>query len=112
MSVFVGETYIVKPDKVAENAALLQKLVKLIKEKPAAFKGLKSYKAYSEAFGTFGYFVEVWEFGEFSEFQNMFAKFMEDSELKKIPEAFLSFIIPGTYQQHVWSAVAEHAGKK
>ena len=112
MSVFIGETYVAKPEKVAETAALLQKLAKLIKEKPAAFKGLRSYKAYSEAFGTFGYFVEIWEFGDFSEFQDMFARFMGDPELKKIPEAFFTFIVPGSCQQHVWSSVAEYIADK
>jgi hypothetical protein len=112
MTVFVVESYLVKPDKIEQNNTLLQKLAKLLKEKPTKFNMVKSYKTFSDTFGTWGYSLEFWEMNDFSDWNKIFEMMMQDSELKKFPEEFFSIIIPGTHQLHVMAQTAEYTSKK
>jgi hypothetical protein len=112
MTVLVVESYLVKPDKIEQNNALLQKLARLLKEKPAKFKMVKSYKTYMETFGTWGYSLEFWEMGDISDWNKIFEMMMKDEELKKFPDEFFSLIIPGTHQLHMMTQTAEYTANK
>ena len=112
MTVFVVESYLVKPEKIEQNNVLLQKLARLLKEQPAKFKMVKSYKTYTETFGTWGYSLEFWEMGDISDWNKIFEMMMKDEELKKFPEEFFNLIIPGTHQLHLMDKTAEYTATK
>jgi len=50
MNVFVVETYVVKPDKIEANNALLQRLAAVLKSDSAKFRMVKSYRTFTETF--------------------------------------------------------------
>ncbi len=111
MTVLVVETYLVKPDKIEQNNALLQRLAKVLKSDPKKFSMIKSYKAYTEEFGTWGNSSEFWEVEDLGTWNKVFEMMMKDPALKSFPEEFFSLIIPGTHQLHVMSQTVEYTAR-
>lgn len=111
MNVFVVETYVVKPDKIEANNALLQRLEGVLKSDLAKFRMVKSYRTFTETFGTWGYSFEIWEMEDFSDWNKVFEMMIKDDKLKTFPEEFFNIIIPGTHQLHLMSQTVDYTAK-
>lgn len=96
MSVFVVETYVVKPEKQEAHKASLQKWMrdsKKIKE----IKSLKVFGNWSDAG-----IVEILEFASMTDMETFYARVQSDEELKKVNQEFPSFFVPGTRKFKLW----------
>jgi hypothetical protein len=109
MTVFLVETYVVKPEKQAELVPLYQKFIKIMEVKKGKFKEVKSFKLYSQWFGTVGGYIGIWEFTNMADCEKWSNNAEADEELMKPYQEFLnSVLVPGTYSTHVWRNVMEH----
>jgi hypothetical protein len=111
MTVFVAETYIVKPDKIEANNALLKRLADVLKKDPKKFSMIKSYRTYTDTFGTWGYSFEIWEMNDFNDWNRVFEMMMTDDKLKTFPEEFFDLIVPGTHQLHQMAQTVDYVLK-
>jgi len=106
MTVFTVERYVVKPDKMAEFTAFVNKWKAIMKSRPEFFKEMKSYKIYSEQLGgNWGGGIWMTEFESLAEFENAFKKAMADKEFVTMMADWIALIVPGTYSISVWSPV-------
>jgi len=108
MSVFMVETYVVKPEKQETLLPLLQKVAKIMKDKPGKFKEVKSYKYFSQTIGNMFGHIEVWELTDLGVIDGLFNKFFTDDELKKISQEFFTLIVPETYNIQIWKQDLEY----
>ncbi len=108
MSVFMVETYVVKPEKQDALMPLLQKVVKIMKDNPGKFKEVKSYRHFSQTIGNMLGQIEVWELTDMGVIDCLFNKFFTDEELKKIPQEFFASIVPETYNIQIWKQDLEY----
>jgi len=106
MTIFTVERYVVKPDKLAEVPALVNKWKAMIKRRPEVFKEMKSYKVYSDLFGgNWGGGAWMTEFDSLADFQKAFERAMADKEFTTFLAEWNALIVPGTYSISVWSPV-------
>ena len=75
MTVFIVETYVVKPGKEGELVSLLQRIAEYKKENPEKFKEMKSKKIFSRMFGGIsGGFIEMNEFESMADAEKYMAR--------------------------------------
>jgi len=112
LTVFLVETYVVKPEKQAELVPLYQKFIKIMEDKKGKFKEAKSFKLYSQWFGAVGGYIGIWEFSNMADCEKWSNNAEADEELMKPYQEFLnSVLVPRTYFMHVWRDVLEHTVK-
>jgi len=108
MSVFMVETYVVKPEKQEALMPLLHKVAKIMKDNPGKFKEVKSYRHFSQTIGNMLGHIEVWELTDLGVIEGLFNKFFTDENLKKIPQEFYTLIVPETYNIQIWKQDIEY----
>ena len=85
MTVFIVETYVVKPQKQEELVSLLKRIAEYKKENPEKFKEMRSKKIFSQMFGGIsGQFIEMIEFDSLAEAEKYVAREEEDEEFMKL----------------------------
>ena len=102
MTIFVVETYVIKPEKQAEFTAYKKKwkkfFVKWLKE-------LKSCKMFAQMFGgNYGGYVEMWEFENLADCEKFFNRIMQSEYPTKLQPEFMALIVPATYSMSVWTS--------
>ena len=107
MTVFMVETYLVKPDKLGEFAAFLKKTDAFMKKRPDLYKEIKSHKHFSHFIGgNLGGFVTMMEIESLSDAEKVYKKFMEDKEFRTdIQAEWAALLVPGTYSLSIWNPV-------
>ena len=107
MTVWMVDSYVVKPDKLGEFTALLKKLEVFIKKRKDLFKEAKSHKFFSQLLGgTWGGYVEMYEFENLADFEKCFGRVMHDKEfMTKIYAEFSSCVVPGSESANIWNSV-------
>jgi hypothetical protein len=108
MTVFLVETFVVKPDKLIEFAALHKKFEEWMKTRPEVTKRLKSpRKTFRQMLGgNYGGIIIMYEFESTADVENSFNKLMVDKEyMTKIYPEFAALMVPGTYSFSVWTPV-------
>ncbi len=106
MTVFMVETYVVKPEKHGEYMLLLKRFPKLMKKKANMFKVVKSYKVFAHMFGgVMGGYVELYEFNSLADVESLFAKVFADKEIADFHQQFMTCIEPSTYKFAIWNPV-------
>jgi len=106
MTVFVVETYVVKPEKQAEFVSLLQKILQYKKENPETFKEMKSKKIFSQMFGGFsGGHIEMNEFENMADAEKYMARIFKDEGFMKLYQEAKLLVVPATYSLNVWNPV-------
>jgi len=105
MTIMMVDSYVVKPDKLAEFPALLKKLETFIKKRPDLFKEAKSHKFFSHMLGgTWGGYVEMYEFENLADFEKCFNRVMQDKDfITAIYSEFQKFQLPGTESVSIWN---------
>jgi len=106
MTVFMVETYVVKPEKQEEFMAMIKKWVAETKKNKEKYKELKSYKLFAQMFGgsRLGY-SEMWEFENLADLEKLLNRLMQDKEFQRILSEFVSQIVPATWSINIWNSV-------
>jgi hypothetical protein len=106
MTIFVAETFIVKPDKIGEYRALEEKYATYAKEHPDLFKEQISHKVFSHRFGgKVGGFVEMSEFKTLAEAERCGNQLMQDQQfVMTILQPSMALAVPGSYSIEIWDS--------
>jgi len=106
MTVFIIETFVIKPEKQSEFKSLLQKGRKYMKENPEKFKEMKSWKLYTQTFGSIsGAYIGQTEFDSLAEFEKFNARMLKDKEYSKLNQEVIAMIDTTTYSMSAWEPV-------
>jgi len=107
MTVFLVETYVVKPDKLGEFTEFYKKSKTWMKKHPELFKEMKSHKLFSHMVGgKWGGFVEMLEAKSLAHIEKVLSGAIQDKEYKtKILPEFIALIVPGTHSVEIWDSV-------
>jgi hypothetical protein len=112
MTIFIHETYMVKPEKQEQFNKLLNRFHEIRKQKPEMFKELKSFKHLTQGFGSFvGSYVELLEYDSLTAEERMHTRLLEDEEIMKtlrpflVLEEFMQFVDPATFSRNVWYSI-------
>lgn len=111
MTIFVVETYVVKPENQAKIAPVFQKFMKLTEERKAKFKMVKSFKLYSQWIGAVGGYMDIWELKSLADFDVWCKSIEADDALMKAYLEWYSLIVPDSYNLHIWNNVMGHTFK-
>ncbi len=106
MTVFLVETYVVKPEKKEEFISALKKILKYKKANLENFKEMKSKKVFSQMFGgsSDGY-IELNEFDTLAEVEKYLARTSKDKGFMKLYQEAKQLLVPATYSLTVWNLV-------
>jgi len=108
MTVFVIETYVVKPEKQAEFKSLLQKFLRFMKKNPALFKEIKSLKLSTQTFGGIsGAYVELIEYNSLADQEKCHTRLKKNGEYMKLYQQAMSLIDTATFSMNAWELVME-----
>jgi len=106
MTVFVVETYVVKPEKQVEFKSLLQRFLKYMKKNPTLFKEMKSWKLFTQTFGTIsGAYVELVEYNSLAEHEKCHTRLLKDKGFMKLYEEAMTLIDTTTFSMSAWEPV-------
>ena len=106
MTIFVVETYVVKPGKQGELMSLLQRMREYKEKNPGGFKEMKSKRLFSQMFGgVAGGYVELNEFDSLADAETYFARTAKDEGFMKLYQEALQLVVPATYFLNVWKAL-------
>jgi len=106
MTIFVVETYVVKPGKQGELILLLQRMREYKEKNPEGFKEIKSKRIFSQMFGGIsGGYVELNEFESLADAEKYLAREDKDEGFMKLLQEALQLVVPATYSLNVWKAV-------
>ena len=106
MSVFVVETYVVKPEKREEFMSLWQRVLEYKEEKPELFGEVKSLNLFTQMFGgVAGAYIEMWEFDNMADLEKCWAREHKDEGFMKIHQEFILLIDPATFSMKVWKSI-------
>jgi hypothetical protein len=107
-TVFVVETYVVKPDKLGEYAELAKKYVEWTKKRADLFKEVKSWKLFAHLYGGIsGGYVEMWEFENLMDYEKAMNRLMQDKEfMTEFYTKVMAMMVPATYSVNVWNPFA------
>jgi len=106
MTVFMVETYVVKPEKQGELVSLLQRIAEYKKANPEKFKEMKSKKIFSQLFGGIsGRYIEMIEFDNMADAEKYMTREEKDEGFMKLYHEAMLHIVPATYSMNVWKSV-------
>ncbi len=106
MTVFIVETYVVKPGKDGELVSLLKRIAEHKKENPDKFKEMKSKKIFSQLFGGIsGRYTEMIEFDNMADAEKYMTREEKDEEFMKLYQEAMLLLVPATYSMNVWKSV-------
>jgi hypothetical protein len=106
MTVFIVETYVIKPEKQSEFKSLLQKWRKYMKDNAEKLKEMKSWKLYTQTFGSIsGAYIEQVEFDSLGEHEKFNARLLKDKEYSKLYQEAIALIDTTTFSMSAWEPV-------
>jgi hypothetical protein len=105
MTIFLAETYVIKPDKLEEFSTLFKKFETYMKKHPDLFKEVKSHKVFSQLLGgNWGGYVEMTEFENLTSFEKWMTRIMQSDYMKTIYPEFMSLEVPGKHSMNIWNS--------
>jgi len=106
MTIFIIETYVVKPEKQEEFMSVLKRILDYKKENPEKFKEMKSKKIFSQMFGDIsGKHIEINEFDNMADAEKYIARESKDEGFMKLYQEAKLLLVPATYSETVWNSV-------
>ena len=102
MSVFIVDSYVVKPERQEEFMPLMRRIVKYRKENPERFKELKSWKLFSLFGGIGGTYIGMGEFDSLTDIEKYMMRVSEDKAMMKMWQKLMLLIVPATYTMNLW----------
>jgi len=107
MTVFNGETYVVKSEKRDEFNPALHEFLIYKEGHPEFFEGLLSWKLCQQEYGGISnLYIEIWEFEDLAAMETISARIFNDDKMKKISEGFHQLVEPTTFSTHIWRPIA------
>jgi len=107
MSIFIVETYVVRPEKLDEFTPALNEFLKFKKKNPKLFQGLKSWKLYKQEYGgTTHMYVEMWEYSSLEAMERISDRIFAHEEMIKIVKGFHQLIESISFSTSIWYHVA------
>jgi hypothetical protein len=105
MTIYVVETFVVKPDKADEWASVYKKYLALIKKHPDLHTEVKSYKVFNHWLGgSQGGTVVMWEMESIEDIPKRSRKLSGNKEFTdEIYPNFLNIMVPRSYSVNVWT---------
>jgi len=106
MTIFVAETFIIKPGKMGEYHALAEKYIAFVKDHPELFKELLSRRGFTHTWGgVVGGCVELSEFNSMAEAESCGARIMQHQEfMASIVLPSMDMYVPGSYSIQIWNS--------
>jgi len=106
MTIFMVDTYVIKPDKLGEFTAFIKKIEKWMKKHPDLFKEVKSHKIFSHVLGgKWGGYVEMYEFENLANFEKWMNKIMRSDFMTTLYPEAASLTVPGSESMDIWNSV-------
>jgi len=107
MTVFIVDTFVVKPEKQREFMQLNQRFLKYKKENPERLREMKSWKLFVQTFGGISdaYFISMEEFDNMEDVGKHMTRVSKDEELMKILQELMLLVDPATFSRNVWNVV-------
>jgi len=106
MTIFMVETYVIKPEKEAEFTAFLKKWFAYKEKHPQLFKEVKSYKIFAHLLGgNRGGYVEMFEFDNFAELEKWVNRLMQSDFMTTLHPEFMALVAPATDSISLWNPV-------
>ena len=106
MTIFMVETYVIKPKKLAEFTAYKKKISSWKETHQELFATVKSYRMFARAIGgTWGGFMEMWEFENLADCETWMNKIMQSEYPTALQPEFLASVTPATYSITIWNPV-------
>lgn len=107
MSVFIVETYVVRPEKLDEFTPALNEFLDFKKKNPKLFRGLKSWKLFKQEYGgTTHMYVEMWEYANLADMEITNERIFAHKKMKKIAQGFHQLIESTSFSTSIWYPVA------
>jgi hypothetical protein len=104
LTVFLVETYVIKPDKLGAFTALYKKFETYMKKRKDLFKEVKSHRIFSQLMGgNWGGYVEMTEFENFADFEKWMNKIMRSDYMTTLYPEFAGLEVPGKHTMNVWN---------
>jgi hypothetical protein len=107
MVIYVVETWVLRPERLEDFPAFLEKWKKIMKEKKHLFKELKSWNIYSTMFGTSHSGMGIWEYESMADLEKSMSPFHSDPDVKKLVDELWTFVLPGTHREEIWKPTAQ-----
>ncbi|HVP15783.1 MAG TPA: hypothetical protein VMT42_00235 [candidate division Zixibacteria bacterium] len=105
MTIFLVDTYVIKPDKLGEFAEFVKKYFEWMKKRTDLANEVKSHKLFSHMIGKFGGYVEMIEFENLADFEKWTSKIMRSEFMTTIYPEFAKYIVPGTESNEIWNSI-------
>jgi len=106
MTIFMVETYVVRPEKLAEFTSYKKKLSQWMKKRPELFKEVKSYRMFAHMLGgNWGGYVEMWEFENLADCEKCYSRVLQSEYKTTHQPEFLALVAPATYSINIWNPV-------
>jgi antibiotic biosynthesis monooxygenase (ABM) superfamily enzyme len=106
MTVFVVDTYVIKPEKQAEYTAWSKKFFAYKERNPQLFKEVKSYKVFAHvAGGNWGGYVEMLEFESLADFEKWMNRITQSEYMTTLYPEFTTLVAPATESVSIWNPV-------
>jgi len=106
MTIFMVETYVIKPEKQAEFTAFLKKFFAYKEKHPQLFKEMKSFKIFAQLLGgNWGGYVEMSEFESLADFEKWMNRLMQSEFMTTLYPEFMALVAPATDSINIWNPV-------
>jgi len=106
MSVYIVETYVVRPEKLDKFTPELNKFLRFKEKNPKLFQGLKSWKLFKQEYGgTTHMYIEMWEYASLADMDRINKKIFAHEKMKKIAQGFHHLIESTSFSTSIWYSV-------
>jgi hypothetical protein len=106
MSIFIVETYVVKPEKNNEFLPALNEFLTFKESHPELFDGVRSWKLFRQEFGGIaGMYIEMWEYESMSEMERVNTIILSNDDMKRISQGFRQLIEASSFSTSIWYPV-------
>jgi hypothetical protein len=108
MTIYVIETWVLKPEKQVEfYLVYAEKWKKLIKEKPELFEEIKSWNGYEATFGTTYSGMNLQEYETMADLEKSMKKLKSEPVVRELFSELWTYLLPGSHREEIWRPVAK-----
>lgn len=109
VTVFMMDTYVLKPEKVSEYATFLKRYDTWMRSQPELFREVKSVRLYSQTLGhVLDSYCEIWEFESLAGLETWVAKYFVNKEATAWHQEWLGMVVPGTESRSTLRPIFEY----
>lgn len=102
MTIYIFQTYVLKPEKHAEFYVYAEKWKKWIKENPELFEEIRSWSSYEAVIGTTYNGMTIQEYDSMAELEKSMKKLQSDKKARELFSELWTYIVPGCHREEIW----------